>query len=160
MSKDLKDVLEKIEEDESVEAKLQAKIERLTELVERQKKIINEQEQIIEAQKKSQVEAFEVPEDVRELKEIIGMQRGLLNERDLELEHAKASQAQAQKELELYKEQRESFDKKLTDALQQVGALKANLAEKESELILKTERINLLENKIQETRAFEGKYKE
>ncbi len=171
MGKDIKDVLEKIEEREGEVSTLEAKIERLTELVERQKKVITEQEHIIEEQKKTQTEALEVPEDIRDLKEIIGMQRALLNEKDMELEHAKGAASQAQKEAELYKGQTNSFDQKYTDALEQVGELKAKLAEKEgqlkaklaekeSELLVKEERVQLLENRVKESRAFDDKYKE
>ncbi|MHA1803411.1 MAG: hypothetical protein ACTSU4_02625 [Promethearchaeota archaeon] len=157
---DLKDLLNKIEERENEVAALETKIERLMELIERQKKIIQEQEKIIEEQKQEKAQAIEVPEDVRELKEIIGMQRALLNEKELELEHAKGEALQAKKEMELYKQQRETSDQKLTETLKQVGELKAKLAEKEGELLVKNDRIKSLENQIQEIKSFEGKYKE
>ncbi|MEJ2251357.1 MAG: hypothetical protein P8Y70_03295 [Candidatus Lokiarchaeota archaeon] len=115
MSKDLKDVLDNIESSEQQTAKLQAKIDRLTELIERQKKIISEQETIIEEQKSKQHEMVDIPEDIMDLKEIIGEQRALLNEREVELEHAKGSKAQIEKEYELFRNQMDPLEKNITN---------------------------------------------
>lgn len=160
MSKDLRDVLDNIESSEKKTATLQSKVDKMTALVERQKKIISEQEVIIEAQKGKISKMSDVPEDILELKELIGAQRQQLNEKELELEYAKGEIAQSQKELELVKKQIIPTQKKLEESYETIGNLRAEMAEKSSELILKNEAIKTLENKIQELEAFTDKFKE
>lgn len=160
MSKDLRDVLDNIESSEKKTATLQSKVDKLTALVERQKKIISEQEVIIEAQKGKISKMSDVPEDILELKELIGAQRQQLNEKELELEYAKGEIAQSQKELELVKKQIIPTQKKLEESYETIGNLRAEMAEKSSELLLKNEAMKTLENKIQELEAFTDKFKE
>ncbi|MBD3194664.1 MAG: hypothetical protein GF317_06395 [Candidatus Lokiarchaeota archaeon] len=160
MPDDLKDVLDNIEESEKESAKLQEKIDRLTELVQKQKRIISEQEQIIEEQRGKAQDALEVPDDIIELKEMIGAQRALLNEREMELEHAKAAQAQAEKELELLKQQSKPLEDKYNESFETIGQLKAELAEKRSEVMIKDEKNKNLKIKFQELKTFAGKLKD
>lgn len=160
MSKDLKDVLDNIESSEKQTAILQSKVDKLTALVGRQKKIVSEQEAIIEEQKAKISKMSDIPEDILELKELIGVQRQQLNEIELELEYSKAEVAQAQKELELVKKQIVPSQKKLEESYENIGNLRAELAEKNSEIILKNEELKALQNKIQELEAFTDKFKE
>jgi len=160
MSKDLKDVLDNIESSEKQTAILQSKVDKLTAVVGRQKKIVSEQEAIIEEQKAKISKMSDVPEDILELKELIVVQRQQLNEKELELEYSKAEVAQAQKELELVKKQIVPSQKKLEESYENIGNLRAELAEKNSEIILKNEEMKALQNKIQELEAFTDKFKE
>jgi chromosome segregation ATPase len=160
MSKDLKNMLDGIESSEKETAILQQKISKLTAVVEKQKRIISEQEALIEEQKSKANEIYDIPEDVYELKALIGEQRAVLNEREVELERAKSELLQHQKELELYKQQMIPMEEKLSESYEIVGSLKAQLAEKNSEVIFKNEAIQALENKVQEITAFSGKYQE
>ncbi|MFX1326952.1 MAG: hypothetical protein ACFE91_02255 [Promethearchaeota archaeon] len=160
MPKDLRDMLDNIESSEKQIATLQAKADKLTALAERQKRIISEQEGIIEQQKAKISKMSDIPEDILELKELIGAQRQTLNEKELELEYAKGEIAQSQKELELVKKQIVPTQKKLEDAYETMGNLRAELAEKNSELILKNETIKSSETKIKELEAFTDKFKE
>lgn len=160
MPKDLKDVLDNIESSEKETAILQSKVDKLTALVERQKRIVSEQEAIIEEQKTKISKMSDIPEDILELKELIGEQRHLLNEKELELEYAKGEVAQSQKELELIKKQIIPTQKKLEEAYETMGTIRTELAEKNSELILKNEATKSYENKIQELQAFTDKFKE
>jgi len=160
MSKDLRDVLDNIESSEKQTAILQSKVDKLTALVGRQKKIVSEQEAIIEEQKAKISKMSDIPEDILELKELIGVQRQQLNEKELELEYSKAEVAQAQKELELVKKQIVPSQKKLEESYENIGNLRAELAEKNSEIILKKEEIKALQNKVQELEAFTDKFKE
>jgi len=160
MPKGLKDKLDDIESSEKETATLQSKLDKLTALVERQKRIISEQEAIIEDQKSKISKMSDVPEDILELKELIGEQRHIINEKELELEYTKGEVVQAQKELELVKKQIVPTQKKLEEAFETMGALRTENAEKSSELILKNESIKRLENKIQELQAFTDKFKE
>jgi DNA repair exonuclease SbcCD ATPase subunit len=160
MPKDLRKTLDSIESSEKEMANLQAKADKLTALVQRQKRIISEQEGIIEEQKKKLSKMSDVPEDILELKELIGEQRIMINEKELELEYAKGEVAQSQKELELIKKQIGPSQAKLEEAYETMGNLRAELAEKNSELILRNESIKSLENKVHELEAFTDKFKE
>ncbi len=160
MPKDLRKALDSIESSEKEMANLQAKVDKLTALVQRQKRIISEQEGIIEQQKTRLSKMSDIPEDILELKELIGEQRIMINEKELELEYAKGEVAQSQKELELVKKQIGPSQAKLEEAYETMGNLRAELAEKNSELILKNEAIKSLENKVQELEAFTDKFKE
>lgn len=160
MPKDLRKALDSIESSENEMANLQAKVDKLTALVQRQKRIISEQEGIIEQQKTRLSKMSDIPEDILELKELIGEQRIMINEKELELEYAKGEVAQSQKELELVKKQIGPSQAKLEEAYETMGNLRAELAEKNSELILKNEATKNLENKVQELEAFTDKFKE
>lgn len=160
MPKDLRKALDDIESSENEIAIIKAKVDKLTTLVERQKRIISEQEGIIEEQKAKISKMSDIPEDILELKELIGSQRQIINEKDLELEYAKGEIAQSQKELELVKKQITPTQSKLEEAYETMGNLRSELAEKNSELILKKEATKALENKIQELEAFTDKFKE
>ncbi|MFX1411503.1 MAG: hypothetical protein ACFFA6_14220 [Promethearchaeota archaeon] len=160
MSKDLKNMLDDLEASEKETAVLQSKVDRLTELVQRQKRIMSDQENVIEEQKDKISKMYDIPEDILELKEIIGEQRQLLNEREVELEHSKGEEVQAKKELELVQRQILPTQHKLEESYDIIGNLRAELAEKNSELILRNEAIKNLENRIQELQAFTDKFKE
>jgi DNA repair exonuclease SbcCD ATPase subunit len=160
LSKDLRDVLDGIESSEKKTAILQSKVDKLTALVERQKRVVSEQEAIIEEQKTRLSKMSDIPEDILELKELIGAQRQQLNEKELELEYAKGEIAQSQKELELVKKQIVPTQKKLEESYETIGNLRAEIAEKSSELMLNKEAKKGLENKVQELQAFTDKFKE
>lgn len=160
MPKDLRDMLDNIESSENQTATLQAKIDKLTTLIGRQKRIISEQEGIIQEQKGKLSKMSDVPADIMELKELIGTQRQLLNERELELQYAKGEVAQSQKELELVKKQIVPTQKKIEETYETMGNLRAEMAEKSSELMMKNEAVRNLNNKIQELQAFTDKFKE
>jgi chromosome segregation ATPase len=160
MPKDLKKQLDSIESNEKEMAALKAKADKLAALVERQKRIISEQEVIIEDQKGKISKMTDIPEDILELKELIGAQRQVINEKELELEYAKGEVAQSQKEMELIKKQIIPTQNKLEEAYETMGNLRTELAEKNSELILKIEEIKNLETKVKELEAFTDKFKE
>jgi len=160
MSKDLRNMLDDIESSEKKTAVLQSKADRLKELVEKQNGIISNQEGIIEEQKEKISKMYDIPEDILELKEIIGEQRQLLNEREVELEYSKGEVAQAKRELELVQKQIIPTQHKLEETFETIGNLRTELAERNSELILKNEAIKNLENRIQELQAFTDKFKE
>ena len=102
----------------------------------------------------------DIPEDILELKELIGEQRHLINEKELELEYAKGEIAQSKREMELIKKQIVPTQSKLEEAYETMGNLRTELAEKNSEAILKKEALKNSENKIRELEAFTDKFKE
>ncbi len=160
MPKDLRDVLDNIDSSEKQTAILQSKVDKLSSLVERQKRIISEQEAIVQEQRTKISKMSDIPEDILELKELIGAQRQQLNERELELEYSKGEVAQSQKELELVKKQIIPTQRKFEESYETIGNLRAEMAEKSSELILKNEAIKNLNNKVEELQAFTDKFKE
>ena len=101
LPKNLKSKLDRIEETEQKEAELQSKLDRYTELVERQKKVIADQNDIIEQQKARLTGVQEIPDDIYELRELIGTQRARINELEMELDSKKAEMGQHKTELEL-----------------------------------------------------------
>ncbi|MFX1357552.1 MAG: hypothetical protein ACFFA8_09715 [Promethearchaeota archaeon] len=160
MSKNIKDMIEGIESHEKEKAELQNKIDRLRETIEKQKGDIREQEIIIEEQKIKIARMYDIPEDVLELKELVGSQRAIINEKEQALEFAKGDTAEARKELDLVKRQIFPTQRKVEDAYEAIGNLKAELAEKNSSIVLKNESIKNLENKVREIQTFTDKLQE
>ncbi|MFW9946447.1 MAG: hypothetical protein ACFFDX_06410 [Candidatus Odinarchaeota archaeon] len=157
MSKDLKNIIDGIESSEKETALLQNKIDRLKELIEKQKKIITDQEAIIEEQKIKISRMYDIPDDILELKELIVTQRALINEKERNLEMAKGDVVEAQREMDYAKKQNIPTQRKLEESLELIGNLKAELAEKNSEILLKKEDLKNLENRVQEIQAFADK---
>jgi chromosome segregation ATPase len=157
MPKNLLDAIDGIESNEKEAAVLQSKIDRLQELLEKQKRAIQSLEDVIEEQKIKIKRMYDVPEDVLELKELVGTQRATLNQRETDLDFAKGEVLAIQKEMEFMKRQTIPTQRKLDEGLETIGNLKTEIAEKISELLLKEETIKSLENKIQEIQAFADK---
>ncbi len=150
MSKDLKNVLDNIESSEKESAILLSKMDRLKEMIEKQKRVLTEHEKIIEEQKIKITRMYDIPEDVLELKELVGTQRAMLNQRENEMELAKGEVLAIQKELEYRKKQSVPTQRKLEEGFELIGNLK-------SELLLKEETIKSLQIKTREIQAFADK---
>ena len=157
MPKNLRDAIDSIESTEKESAVLRSQIDRLQEVIEKQKQVINSQEKVIEEQKVKIKRMYDVPEDVLELKELVGTQRATLNQKEIDLELAKGEVLAIQKEMEFMKKQTIPTQRKLDESFESIGNLKAEIAERNSELLLKDEVIKKLENKIQEIQAFADK---
>lgn len=157
MPKNLLDAIDGIESSEKESAVLQSKIDRLHELLEKQKGVIQSLEDVVEEQKTKIKRMYDVPEDILELKELVGTQRATLNQRETDLELAKGEVLAIQKELDFIKRQSIPTQRKLDEGFETIGNLKTEIAEKNSELLLKDETIKSLENKVQEIQAFADK---
>ncbi|MHA2289746.1 MAG: hypothetical protein ACXABG_13255, partial [Promethearchaeota archaeon] len=157
MPKGLRDAIDSIESSEKESAVLQSKIDRLLELIEKHKRTITDLEIKIAQQEVKIKRMYDVPEDVLELKELVGTQRAQLNQKETDLDLAKGEVLSIQKEMEFMKRQTIPTQRKLDEGYETIGNLKAEVAEKNSELILKEETIKSLENKIQEIQAFADK---
>ena len=157
MPKGLRDAIDNIESSEKESAVLQSKIDRLLELIEKHKNTITNLEIVIAEQKVKIKRMYDVPEDVLELKELVGTQRAQLNQKETDLDLAKGEVLAIQKEMEFMKRQTIPTQRKLDESFESIGNLKAEIAEKESTLLLKEETIKSLENKIQEIQAFADK---
>ena len=150
MPKNLLDAIDGIESTEKESAVLQAKIDRLIETLEKQKGVIQSLEDVIEEQKIKIERMYDVPEDVLELKELAVNQRITLNKRETDLELAKGELLAIQKEMDSMKRQSIPTQREL-------GNLKTEITEKNSELLLNSETIKSLENKVKEIQAFANK---
>ena len=154
MPKDLKNVLDKIEANEGVTSRLEEKIEKLTLLAKKQKKIIADQTALLDKQKQKISKMVDIPDDIRELRELIGTQRGQINEREIELGQTKGLLIQAQKELELTTNRIGPTQIKLEAILETMGKLKTELAQKNSEILIKNETLKTFANKVKELETF------
>ena len=154
MPKDLKNVLDKIEKNEGVTSRLEEKVEKLTLLAKKQKKIIADQTGLLDKQKQQISKMVDIPDDIRELRELIGTQRGQINEREIELGQTKGLLIQAQKELELTTNRMGPMQIKLDATLDTMGKLKSELAQKNSEILIKNETLKTFTNKIKELDTF------
>lgn len=153
MPKDLKNIIDGIEKREKHTSRLQEKAEKLTLLVEKQKKIISDQTVLLEKQKAQIAKMVDVPDDIQELRDIIGTQRALLNEKEIELEHTKGEMIQAKKELELTLNRMNPQQIKIEAALETISNLKTELTQKNSEITIKNETLKTLANKLHEEEA-------
>jgi len=122
-------------------------MDRLKEMIEKQKRVLTEHENIIEEQKIKITRMYDIPEDVLELKELVGTQRAMLNQRENEMELAKGEVLAIQKELEFMKKQNIPTQRKLEEGFELIGNLK-------SELLLKEETIKSLQIRAREIQAF------
>ncbi len=154
MPKDLKNALDKIEANEGVTSRLEEKIEKLTLLAKKQKKIIADQTGLLDKQKQQISKMVDIPDDIRELRELIGTQRGQINEREIELGETKGLLIQAQKELELTTNRIGPTQIKLEATLDTMGKLKEEIVQKNSEILIRNETLKTFQNKITELEAF------
>jgi len=157
MPDDLKNAIDGIESSENQTAIMQSKIDKLQQLLEKQKRVIQNFEDVIDEQTIKIARMYDIPEDVLELKELIGTQRGLLNEREKDYDLAKGEVLAMKKELEFMQRQNGPAQKRMDESFEEIGNLKASLAEKKSELIFKNENIKSLENKVKELQTFADK---
>jgi len=160
MSKDIKNLIDSIEGQEKESAHTQAKIDRLTEIVEKQKNVIADQNAVIEQQKQKIDSMYDVPADVIELKTLIGEQRAEISEKSIQLELANATVAEVQKEMELLKEQFKPLQEMMEVKSETVGDLKTTIAEIDTKFRFKTEEINNLKIRIKELETVEKNIKE
>jgi chromosome segregation ATPase len=154
MPKDLKNVLDKIEANEGATSRLEEKVEKLTLLAKKQKKIIADQTGLLDKQKQQISKMVDIPDDIRELRELIGTQRGQINEREIELGQTKGLLIQAQKELELTTNRMGPMQIKLDASLDTMGKLKEEIVQKKSEILIRNETLKTFQNKITELGAF------
>ncbi len=134
MPKNLLDAIDGIESSENQSAVLQAKIDRLQEMIEKHKRVTEDLEDIIDNQKIKIDRLYNVPEDVLELKELVGTQRETLKQRETDLERAKGEILAIQKEMDFTKRQMVPTQRKLDEGIETIDSLKTEIAEKNSEL--------------------------
>jgi chromosome segregation ATPase len=143
--KDLENLISNIGNDEVVTAQKEAQMDRLKQLIKKQKKEMGEQESLINELQSKVNNMFELPADVEELKAMVGDQRAELNSKNQQLEMMYGQVAGVEAELKNTQLQITPLSKNLESYIAQVGELKAGLIEKDG--------INKLrEKEIQELR--------
>ena len=161
LPKNLLNAIDGIESNEKESSVLQAKIDRLQEMIDKQKRASEDLQDIIDDQKIKIDRLYNVPEDVLELKELVGTQRETIKRGEKDLELAKGETLAIQKEMDFIKRQNIPTLRKIDEGLETIESLKTELlgkanelALKDNELLLKDETIQLLKNKILEIQAF------
>ena len=129
--KDLEKLIAGIGQEEQATAQKQVQIDRLKQLIEKQKKEMADQQKMIQELQGKVNNMYDLPADVEELKRLIGEQRGEIDEKDHNLEMANAQLAQNEIELKNYVQQNEIISKNLDNYISQVGKLKSSLIEKD-----------------------------
>ena len=107
MSKNLKDLIDALEEKTQAHTEFEINVRELKEENERLKFTIKEQQLLIEEQKEKLSKGFDIPEDVRLLKEVAVSQRQELNKKDKDIEILENKLEELKKNLEVS----ENFEK-------------------------------------------------
>ncbi len=143
--KDLESIISNIGQDEMVAAQKQAQIDRLKQLVKKQKNEMTEQQKIIDELKGRIENMYDLPADVEQLKIMIGELRAEINKKDSQLEMAVGDAAQHEAELMSLRTQFTPLNTQLQTYINQVGELRAKLVEMEGLLKIKDQSIQELQ---------------
>jgi chromosome segregation ATPase len=145
--KDLEKIISSIGQEEQAAAQKQVQIDRLKQLVEKQKKEIAERDAIVRDLQQRVGGMYEIPADVEELKHILGEQRSTINGKDKELEIAFGKIAEYEGELKNIRLQYDPIVRNMEAYISQVGELKAKLIEYDA--IVKTRDRELAEAQME-----------
>lgn len=143
--RDLENLISSIGQEEMAVAQKQAQIERLKQLVLKQKNEMQEMQRLIDELNGRIESMFDLPADVEELKKMIGDMRAEINRKDNQLENAYAIAGQHEAELRNYKLQMDPLNNSLQTYIQQSGELRAKLAEIEGKTQFKDGKIQELQ---------------
>lgn len=145
--KDLEKIISSIGQEEQAAAQKQVQIDRLKQLVEKQKKEIAERDAIVRDLQQKVGGMYEIPADVEELKRLLGEQRTTINAKDRELEIAFGKIAEYEGELKNIRLQYDPIVRNMEAYISQVGELKAKLIEYDA--IVKTRERELAEAQME-----------
>jgi chromosome segregation ATPase len=133
-------------------AQKQAQIDRMKQLVKKQKKEMQEQQKLIADLQNRVDNMYDLPADVQQLKTMIGEMRGEINRKDSQVEVAMGDAAQNEAELKSLKIQLAPLEQQLQTYINQVGELRAKLGEQLGLLKIKDQKIHELQVNL-ETKA-------
>lgn len=148
--KDLERMLNQISDTEKKIAEKQVQIDRLKELVDKQKKIIDDLNKSLQENKGKMEKMYDMPADVEALKRLVGTQRAEINDKDSKLEIAYGRIAELETELKGYRQTQNAFGKQFEDVFAQITAVKTELVEKTALINFKETEIKNLNVKIEE----------
>jgi len=151
--KDLENIISSIGQEELAVAQKQAQIDRLKQLIVKQKTEMTEQEKIIKDLNNRMHHMYDLPADVEELKRMVGEMRAEINDKDSQLQMAYGTVAEHEAELRNLRLQMDPLAKNLETYITQVGELKAKMAEHEGLLMLKDKDIHELKTNLNNKQA-------
>ncbi len=149
--KDLENIISSIGSQEMASAQKQAQIDRLKQLIKKQKNEMEEQQKLIEELQNKVGNMFDLPADIEELKRMIGGMRADINAKDQQIEMAYGKTAELEAELKNTKIQMAPLSRNLDTYIEQVGELKAKLIEQSSIIKLKDKEITSLQMENEST---------
>lgn len=144
----LENIISNIGQEELAVAQKQAQIDRLKQLIIKQKNEMTEQEKIIKELNDRMHHMYDLPADVEELKRMVGEMRAEINDKDSQLQMAYGTVAEHEAELRNLRLQMNPLSKNLETYITQVGELKAKMAEQEGLLMLKDKDIHELKTNL------------
>ncbi|WP_457559459.1 hypothetical protein [Candidatus Harpocratesius sp.] len=142
--KDLENIIDSIGQEELEIAQKQAQIDRLKQLIVKQKNEMAEQQKLIDELQSRISNMYDLPADVEALKRMVGEMRAELNEKDNQLEMAYATIAQQEAQLKNTQMQIDGFNQHLNTYITQVGELKSKLIEQQGIISAKDREIQEL----------------
>ena len=144
----LENIIGAIGAEELAVAQKQAQIDRLKQLIIKQKNEMTEQEKIIKELNDRMHHMYDLPADVEELKRMVGEMRAEINDKDSQLQMSYGTVAEHEAELRNLRLQMDPLAKNLETYITQVGELKAKMAEQEGLLMLKDKDIHELKTNL------------
>ncbi len=147
MSKDIEDMISKVEKKEMDSAALKDEVRRLTQLTNEQKEKIAKFKATVDEQQKKLDEMVEVPTDVMELKVIIGRQRAEIEAFEDKISERDWRINEVESELGMIKKQREELRGKLNELRKEFGGSSSITEEYQN-------KIRELEAELQTTKEF------
>jgi chromosome segregation ATPase len=151
--KDLENIISSIGQEELAVAQKQAQIDRLKQLMVKQKNEMTDQQKIIDDLNNRMHNMYDLPADVEELKRMVGEMRAEINDKDSQLQMAYGTVAEHEAELRNLRLQMDPLAKNLETYITQVGELKAKMAEHEGLLMLKDKDIHELKTNLNNKQA-------
>lgn len=143
--KDLENIISSIGEEELAVAQKQAQIDRLKQLILKQKNEMGEQQKLIDELQNRISNMYDLPADVEALKRMVGEMRAELNQKDSQLEMAYGTISQQEAQLKNTQMQIDGFNQHLNTYITQVGELKSKLIEQKGLIASKEREIQELE---------------
>ncbi|MHA1584277.1 MAG: hypothetical protein ACTSWL_03420, partial [Promethearchaeota archaeon] len=147
--KDLENIISSIGNEEMEFAQTQAQIDRLKQLVVKQKNEMAEQQKIINNLNGQISNMYDLPADVEELKRLIGEMRAQINEKDHQLEMAYGNIAQYEAQLKITQTQISPLNQQMETYITQVGELRTKLVEIQGLSKTKDQKIRELEVQLE-----------
>lgn len=142
--KDLENIINSIGQEELEVAQKQAQIDRLKQLIVKQKNEMEEQQKLIDELQNRIKNMYDLPADVEALKRMVGEMRAELNQKDSQLEMAYGTIAQQEAQLKNTQMQIDGFNQHLNTYITQVGELKSKLIEQKGIISAKDREIEEL----------------
>ncbi len=151
--RDLENIISNIGNEEMAVAQKQAQIDRLKQLIIKQKNEMAELQKIIDDLNSRIHNMYDLPADVEELKRMVGEMRAEINDKNSQLQMAYGTVTEHEAELKNLRFQMDPLSRNLETYITQVGELKAKIAEHEGRMMLKEKDIHELKTDLNNKKA-------